>query len=391
MSEGVMRENVKPIAHYGSTHYVFTYYAPRYNWRNRNMPIFSADQLKRVGYMIFEAMNVPLDEARTVSESLVNSNLVGHDSHGVIRIPQYVSMIKNGSIVPGAEMEIVRETSSSAVLNGNWGFGQVMARKAMEIAIEKAKSKSVSAVSMSRSNHIARLGEYPAIAAEKNMIGMIMVNNHGAAQFMPPWGGIARRLSPNPLAIGLPSGKTDPVLLDITTSVVAEGKIRVKLNRGEKLPEGWIIDAQGRPSTDPKDLYGPPQGAILPLGGVVGHKGYGLGFIVDVLAGALSGAGCSRVDAPRFGNAVFITVINIEDFIPIEEFKKHVDGLIEYVKSSPKMQGFDEIFFPGEVEAKERKKRLEKGIFVEDQTWDQIVKSAQDLNLNTKGSDFQPI
>jgi len=207
---------------------------------------------------------------------------------------------------------------------------------------------------------------------------------------MPPWGGIARRLSPNPMAVGVPTMKYDPVILDITTAVVAEGKIRVKLNRGEQLPEGWIIDSEGNLSTDPKKLYGPPQGAILPFGGIAGHKGYGLGFIVDVLAGALSGAGCSRANAPRFGNAVFITVINIEDFIPIEEFKDHVDGLIDYVKSSPKMPGVNEILYPGEFEAKEKKKRLEKGIFVEDETWNQIVKAAQDLNIDTDKSDFQP-
>jgi len=344
-----------------------------------------------VGYKICEAIGLPPDEARIVSESLVNSNLVGHDSHGVIRVPQYVNLIKRGDIVPGAKMEIVRETPNTAVLNGNWGFGQVMCRKAMEIAIEKAKARSVSTVSMSRSNHVARLGEYPAMAAEKDMLGIIMVNNHGAAQYMPPWGGTARRLSPNPVSVGLPTGTADPVLLDITTSVLAEGKVRVKLNRGEKLPEGCIIDAQGNPTTNPRDLYGPPPGAILPLGGVVGYKGYGLGFIVDVLAGALSGAGCSRADAPRFGNAVFITVINIADFIPVDEFKKHVDGLIEYVKSSPKMPGVNEILFPGEMEAREREKRLKTGIFVESETWNQIVKSARDLNLDTEGSDFIPV
>ncbi len=355
------------------------------------MPLFSSEQLKKVGFSIFKQMGAPENEATIVSNSLVESNLAGHDSHGVIRIPQYVMLIKKGDIIPGAKMEIIRETPSTAVLNGNWGFGQVMGKQAMKIAIEKARSKSVSTVTLCRSNHIARLGEYSAMAAEENMVGIIMVNNHGAAQYMPPWGGIARRLSPNPLSVGFPSGSKNPVILDITTAIVAEGKIRVKLNRGEKLPEGWIIDAQGNPSTDPKDLYGPPQGAILPFGGIAGHKGYGLGFIVDVLAGALSGAGCSRANAGRFGNAVFITVINIEDFLPIDEFKEHVSGLIEYVKSSPKLPGVDEIFFPGEVEAREKDKRLQKGIFVEDETWDQIIKAAKELNIDTQSSEFQPL
>jgi uncharacterized oxidoreductase len=356
-----------------------------------NMPILTAEQLKNVGFSIFMAMGVSSDNARIVSESLVNSNLAGHDSHGVIRVPQYVSMIKNGAILPEAQMEITKETPSTAVINGNWGFGQVLGKKAMQIAIEKAKSKSVSTVTMSQSNHIARLGEYPVLAVENDMIGVIMVNNHGASQYMPPWGGIARRLSPNPLSVGVPTKKFDPVILDITTAVVAEGKVRVKLNRNEKLPEGWIMDSEGNSTTDPKDLYGPPPGAILPFGGIAGHKGYGLGFIVDVLSGALSGAGCSRADATRFGNAVFITVINVADFIPIDEFKNHVDGLIEYMKSSPKMKGVDEIYYPGEVEAKEKKKRLENGIFVEDETWNQIVNAAKEYKVETNGADFQPM
>jgi len=347
------------------------------------MPIFPADKLKKIGSSIFEAAGAPADEAQVVAESLVNSNLAGHDSHGIIRIPQYISLVKKGGIMPGAEMKVVRENHNTAVLDGNWGFGQVMARKAMEMAVEKAAAYSLASVSMSQSNHIGRLGEYPVIAAEKNMIGLITVNNHGAAQCMAAWGGIGRRLSPNPISIGLPTGTDDPVLLDITTAVVAEGKVRVKRNRGEELPEGCIIDSQGNPSTDPNDFYGTPGGAILPFGGIVGHKGYGLGFILDILAGALSGAGCSRAEAPRFGNAVFIFVINIENFTPIPEFKKHVDGLIEYVKSSPKMPGIEEILFPGEIEAKERKKRLEEGIFVEDETWNQIIKTAEELGVDT--------
>ena len=258
------------------------------------MPIFSADQLEKLGARIFEAAGVPEDEAQIVAESLVKSNLTGHDSHGFIRVPQYVDTMKKGSTVPGAELEVVSETPNTAVLKGNWGFGQVMARKAMEVAIGKARTNFVSTVTMSQSNHIGRLGEYPVIAVENGMIGMIMINNHGTGQLMTPWGGTARRLSPSPMSIGLPTGSADPVVLDISMSVMAEGKVRVKRNRGEKLQEGAIIDAEGNPSTEPKDLYGPPQGAILPFGGIVGYKGYGLGFVVDVLAGALSGAGCSR-------------------------------------------------------------------------------------------------
>ena len=346
------------------------------------MPNLSADQLRQAGSSIFEGAGVPADEAQIVADSLVKSNLVGHDSHGVIRIPQYVSLIEKGDISPGAQIQTVKENANTAVLDGNWGFGQVMARKAMEVAIDKAKRRSVASVTVSRSNHIGRLGEYSAMAADEGMVGIIAVNNHGAAQCMAAWGGIGRRLSPNPISIGLPSVTADPVLFDITTAVVAEGKVRVKRNRGEKLPEGCIIDSRGNPSTDPNDYYGPPPGAILPFGGIVGHKGYGLGFVLDILAGALSGAGCSRADATRFGNAVFITVIDIESFVSLEEFKKDVDELIGYVKSSPKMPGVVEILFPGEIEAKERKKRMEAGIFIEDETWSQITGTAERLGVD---------
>lgn len=347
------------------------------------MPIFSAEKLIKLSSKIFASAGVPVDEADIIAKSLVESNLTGHDSHGVIRVPQYVSMIKKGDIIPGAKVTTVNETPNTAVLDGNWGFGQVMARKAMEMAIEKATSNFVSTITMAKSNHVGRLGEYPVIAAEKNMIGMMMVNNHGGAQLMSPWGGIDRRLSPSPLSISLPTGTSDPVLLDITASVCAEGKVRIKKNRGETLPDGYIIDAQGNPSNDPKDLYGTPPGAILPFGGVVGHKGYALGFVVDILAGALSGAGCSREGSPRFGNAFFINVINISALIPVEEFKKHVDGLIQYCKSSRKMPGVDQILFPGEIEANEKKKRLQNGIYVEDETWNQIVKTAEEFGIDT--------
>lgn len=346
------------------------------------MPICSAEQLKDVGYKIFKALGVSDDESKIVTNSLVESNLVGHDSHGVIRIPQYANSIRNGSVVPGAKLEVIKETPNIAVLNGNWGFGQVMARKAMEIAIDKASNRSISAVTLSQCYHIARLGEYASMAANEDMIGIIMVNNHGGGQCMAPWGGTARRLSPNPISIALPTGTTDHVLLDMTTAVVAEGKIRVKLNRGERLPEGCIIDSNGNPSIDPKDFYGPPPGAILPFGGIVGYKGYGLGFIIDILSGALSGAGCSRANPTHIGNGVFISVINIKDFVTLEEFKTQVDELIKYVKSSPKMPGFSEIMFPGEVEANERRRRLKTGIFIEDETWNQILALAKELKIN---------
>jgi len=171
-------------------------------------------------------------------------------------------------------------------------------------------------------------------------------------------------------------------MLDMTMSVTAEGKIRVKRNRKEQTPEGWIIDSEGNPTTDPEVFYGDPPGAILPMGGVVGYKGYGLGLLFDILGGALTGAGCSRPDVDRVGNGTFIIVIQIEAFTSVEEFARHVDGLIEFVKSSRTMPGFDEILVPGEPEWREKRKRLAEGFFVGDETWRQIVEVAGEVGVS---------
>ncbi len=163
------------------------------------------------------------------------------------------------------------------------------------------------------------------------------------------------------------------MVLDMTTSMVAEGKVRVVKNRGEQTPEGWILDADGKSTTDPDAFYGPPRGSILPFGGRSGHKGYGLGIIVDLLAGALSGAGTTRKPGTRIGNAVLLIVLDIEQFVPREEFAHTVTELARFVKSSALMEGFEEIILPGEIEQRQIASRQATGIFIEDETWEQIT------------------
>jgi len=345
------------------------------------MPRFTVNQLASISTKIFASAGAPIAEAETVGRLLANANLVGHDSHGVIRIPQYLQFIESGNLTPGAPIEIIRETPATAVINGNWGFGQVIATNAMEIAIEKARKTSVSSVTVQCCNHIGRLGDYALMATQHEMIAMVMVNNHGAGRNVAPWGGRERRLSTNPLCIAIPTDQPTPLLMDITSSVVAEGKVRVMRNRGAQIPEGWIMDAEGNPSTDPNDLYGPPQGAILPFGGMVGHKGFALSMIIDMLSGGLSGAGCSRAGETRVGNAILITVYNISSFVPIEEFYQQVNDFVEYVKSSALAPGFEEIIVPGEPEARVEARRRKDGIFIEDETWRQILAIAERLDV----------
>lgn len=333
------------------------------------MPLIAAAALTSRCEQIFLSAGVAPLVARRVAESLVEANLLGHDSHGVIRVAQYLEMIADGRINPRAEPRIVRETAAAAVIDGGWQFGQVCASYAMEVAVRKAAAGGVAAVELYQSGHIGRLGEYAALAAARGMVGMVTTNNHGGGQGLAPFGGTARRLSPSPIAIAVPGGGDFPIVLDMTATVVAEGKVRVKRARGEKVPEGWILDAGGRPTTDPAAFYGPPPGSLAPLGGAAGHKGFALAFMIDVLSGALGGGGCSRAgETTMRGNGVFLQAIDPAAFGAADSFAEQVAGLAGYVKSSPLAPGFDRIYVPGEIEHETRTKRLREGIEIEDAT-----------------------
>ena len=348
------------------------------------MPVFDVDQLKSIGKCIFQAVGSPQTEAEIVAGLLANANLIGHDSHGVIRIPQYLNLIETGQIILNNKIEILRQTKSSAVINGNWGFGQVIASQAMNLAIEKAQLSSVSTVTVQSCNHVGRLADYAQIAANQNLIAMLTVNNHGGGTRVAPWGGSEGRLSTNPICFAIPRESSEPILVDITTSVVAEGKVRVKRNRNEELPEGWIVDSNGNPTNNPNDLYESPMGAILPFGGQVGHKGFALSMVIDILSGALSGAGCSRESPEKLGNAIFMTLFDISSFVPIEEFYQDIDNFVDWIKSAKLAPGFTEITIPGEPEDHTKQKRQKEGIFIEENTWQQIEESAKKVGVDLR-------
>ena len=345
------------------------------------MPNFTQERLQKITADIFQAGDVPSDEAAIIAELLVASNLAGHESHGVIRIPQYIGLIASGLIQPGAPMEIERESPSHALINGNWGFGHVIARKAMSLAIEKAKSSTISAISVYNCNHIGRIGSYPMMAAEAGMVGITIVNAGGTALYVAPFGGRDGRLATNPIAIATPTRDRQPMLLDITSSVVAQGKIRVALNRGDSVPLGWLINSEGEPTSNPQDLMASPPGALLPLGGIVGHKGYALALMIDILGGALSSAGCSGSGNTRLQNGILMIVLDIANFTPLDDFYDHVDGLVAHVKASPTAPGFEEILTPGEIEARQTERRLREGIPIDDETWRQIQETAVEVGI----------
>ena len=341
------------------------------------MPRFKAETLERISEKIFIAYGVPVERAKLVSKFLVKANLCGHDSHGVIRVIQYIKAIEEGDLKPDAEIDIIRETDTSALLRGNKGFGQVVAKEAMELAIKKAGRKTVGVVCAFDLYHIGRLADYTMLAAENDMIGIAMVNSTPS---VAPYGGIERLLSTAPLSYAFPTGKENMFVLDISTSMCAEGKVRVSLHKGERLPEGFIIDKNGNPSTNPKDLY--DGGTILPLGGdLVGYKGFGLGLVVEVMAGILSNDKCAY-EAGKKGNGVFFEAINIDDFIPIEKFKERIDALIRKIKSSKLRAGFKEILIPGEPEIRMERVNRRRGVYIPERTWNEIVEIAERKNID---------
>jgi len=342
------------------------------------MPRFSIEQLTELGLSIFRAVGAPDNEAQIVTELLVKANLTGHDSHGVLRIPEYVRAVREGRIKPGAKVEVAAETPSTASINGNWGFGQVVATRSMEVALDKATNTGIGAVGVLNCNHVGRLADYTMMALAHDMIGIMVTNSF---PLVAPFGGIDRMLNPSPISVAIPTGTAKPFVLDISTGAVAEGKVRVKMRRGEKVPLGWIIDKDGKPTDDPADFY--RGGAILPLGGNLGYKGFGLGLFIDLMSGALTGVGCASSKEFKGGNGVFAIVVNIACFTPVERFKERVDNAIQAIKLSKKAPGFTEILIPGEPELAEEERRLREGIFIEDETWRQISATARELGVAT--------
>ncbi len=347
------------------------------------MPTFNAEKLTAFAKSLFLAGGVPADEAARVAESLVLANLCGHDSHGMIRVIQYAEAIKDGRLKPGAPFTIVKQTAAVLVVDGGWGLGQVQAHRLLDRLIPRAEGLGLAAGTLKNCGHIGRLGEYAEAAAARNMAFLATVNNHGFGRGVAPPGGKEPRIGTNPLCVGVPT-KSDPVVLDIGTSVVAEGKVRVAFNKGQQVPDGWLLDRDGKPTTDPSVLYKEPRGSILPLGGSQAYKGFGIGLVLDMLVGGFSGAPCSTPGLPNMsGNAVFFLVLDIAQFAGAEHFLREVSGLTGNVKTCPKAEGAPEIMVPGEPERRTCAQRRQAGIPLDDGTWKQLTTLAERLNVQT--------
>jgi len=327
----------------------------------------AASSLEEWARQVFVVMGAAPTIAATVAGHLVRANLSGHDSHGVLRIPQYVAEADRGELVPSAVAELLFEKGGVAMIDAGRGFGHSATAQAMGWAVERSLQQGIAACSVRRANHIGRLGEYAELAAAKGVIGIATVGVVGAGG-VAPFGGRGRYLGTNPWAFGIPAAG-EPMIFDAATSAVAEGKVRLARFKGVPVPEGAIVDAEGRPTTDPEDFYA--GGALLPLGGsLAGHKGYGLA-LASALMGALAmiddadattaGTASTTIGENWMGGAMVIAV-DPEWFGGVERYRMAVTGALEELRRQPSAAGVGEILIPGDPERKNRERRGREGI-----------------------------
>lgn len=321
----------------------------------------AAPKLRALIAAIFAAAGAAPEDAATVAEVLVEADLRGVESHGSTRVAGYVSMIREGLLNPRPKVEVLRETPVTAMLEGDRAFGIVVAKRAMGMAIDKGRAMGLAAVTARNVTHTGMVGFYTMMAARAGLIGLAM--NNGPA-ILPPFGGTTPTYATNPFSAAFPAGREEPIVLDMATSVVAGGKLRLALKKGRPIPPDWALDRHGVPTTDPREaiFHGFMQWAG-------GYKGFGLATVVEVLGGVLSG-GLFGSDVPPlkdFGKdplvtSAFYLVIDPERFMPAAEFSARVDRLIGQVKASKRAQGVEEVFIAGEPEARRRATRLREGI-----------------------------
>ena len=296
-----------------------------------------------------------------------------------MRLMQYVDHIQQNFIRPGSAVIQVKEAPAFAIVDGQFNFGQVTAMRGLEIAKQKAQVAGNATVFLRNCNHVGRLGSYSHQAATAGFASMMVVNAPGPGG-VAPFGGIDQRLGTNPISISAPCGD-DALVLDMTTSATAEGKVRVAHQKGAPIPSGLLIDSSGNPSTDPADLYADPPGAILPLGGPLGFKGSGLSMMIDVFGGILSGSGVCRTDLPRGANGVWMYLVDVSHFVEKDVYDSLMEKYVTHIKSSRRIPGVEEILLPGEIERRRASVRQTEGVEIPPETWRQITELATRLGV----------
>jgi LDH2 family malate/lactate/ureidoglycolate dehydrogenase len=335
---------------------------------------FSVGELEDVAVRVLAGLGTPPDLAALTAGSLAQSNLLGHDSHGIIRLLQYADWISDGQIRVTARPAQARRFGATALIDGNWGFGQPAARMATEVAIELAAANGVGAVAVANCNHVGRLGEYVARVAEVGCIGLAWCNS---GPVVAPAGGTRRTFGTNPLAWAAPRAGAIPLVLDFSTAGVAEGKVKVAMAQDERLPAGMIIDRNGRPSTQPQDLY--DGGALLPFGG---HKGSGLCLMIELVGGLLTGMGTAPMPDYAGGNGTLLIALSIGAFTDLDTFAGDAAAFARRVTESEDGGVEPDVFLPGQVEQQIAAERAVGGVPVPGPTRRDITELAESLGVD---------
>ena len=324
------------------------------------MSRYHIEALEDLAAAILIAAGAAAGEAKTVAHYLVKSDFVGHASHGVLRVKQYVEQIQKGQIACDKTPQLVSEGPGFAVLEGWLGFGQIGAAHATRLACAKAKTQGIAMVALRNIAHVGRLGDWVELAAELGCVSFHFVNTLAMPR-VAPWGGREARLSTNPLAWGMPVANSDPIVVDLTTSVVAEGKVRLHRDANAPIPEGWIVDREGKSTTDAAALY--DGGSLLPLGGLdAGHKGYALSLMVDLMAGAISGGGASGADKKINCNNFTVIAIDPNQLSADDWIGTEAARFSAWVKSSMPTDTGRPVLLPGEVEHAALVRHLRDGL-----------------------------
>ncbi len=323
---------------------------------------FDSAELAQFIARLFAAAGVGAAESNRVAGSLVDANLCGHDSHGVIRADEYIGQLGRGELQAGARFSVLNETPALVAADGGWGFGQVQCRRLVELVADKARAVGIACGTLRQCGHIGRLGEWTELVAGQGLAGLISVNDNGVARCVAPPGGIAARISTNPLSMAVPTSG-GPFVLDLSTSAVANGKVKLARLAGRACPPGWLQDGQGRPTTDPHVLLADPPGTLLPFGGDQAYKAFGLGLMLDLLVGGLSGGFCPPApDGVAECNNVLLVVWDPARAAGRSHFLGEVDKLLGWVRDTPLAAGCAEIRLPGDRAAAVRQERLQRGV-----------------------------
>jgi uncharacterized oxidoreductase len=321
------------------------------------------------------------EEAAVIADHLVEANLAGHDSHGVIRAPIYLQWMSQQKVFAGKSIEIVVDSGPLAVADAGLGYGQWTGRQAVAVGVEKCREHGVAIVALRNAAHLGRIGTWAEIAAAEGLVSLHFVNTTGLGMFVVPTGGRDSRLSVNPVCVGIPIEGRDAIILDMAAAASAEGKLKVARNKGVPVPDNTIVDADGNATNDANYFYGPeggrPVGAILPFGG---HKGYGLGLVAEILAGALTGGGCSVEGKTLLEQGMLSIYVDPAKLQTPGSLFEEIRRYVDFVKSSRPTTPGGEVLVPGEIENRNRAARG-NGLELDDTTWGQIVEAAKSVGV----------